>query len=189
MIGVVERIVPQVSYRWDYLIDTAHTITTRDPDTFEPIPDLDHERLAREMAKPNRLERRALAKSFHEGYAKALKMVREGHCDHMRRLSPHPTCTFVFVYFAPSVSDEVRHKMLTPLMYAARSVYPKVPTVVGIAVKLVPQLVIEYGMFSKPEWTEEDDAEVQAMRDKFGMFRATEETHAFKDEFPDPSEP
>ena len=132
----------EVSYFWDQLIDMAH-------DKSQPL----YEKVAREMARPNRLERRTLAKAFIDAHELADSEI---HNNVFRRIVLFEKIVFCFLFTHDLISETIRTKLLERTCFVAKGVFRDSSKVIGIAteMKLDRKHGFHFGLLEVPEWTE-----------------------------------
>jgi hypothetical protein len=108
----------EISYLWDEIINRAHTGSP------------EYEIVARELARPNRFERRFLSRVFMESQAKA---HQEKVYDMFRRVLPMKGVTYCFFFMDERHPRAARKEMLGALCLVARWKIPKNKKVIGIA--------------------------------------------------------
>ena len=149
----------EVSYFWDQLIDMAHEGSREEPQ---------YEKVARELARSNRFDRRLLAKTFIEGHEKA-------HCERRnnvyRRVFDFEGLTYCFVYMHDPVKPEVRRSLLGHTCFVARGKFPTNTKVVGAATEMKLDIghTFDFCLLQKDNWTADDQRRVSEIQDKFGI--------------------
>jgi hypothetical protein len=135
----------KISYGWDFMIDQLH-------DRGNP----EYERVAREMARSNRFERRYLSKVFFDAYKKA----HADEHDFLRRVLVMEGRTYCFLFADYPDARERRCNSLMALCYMARAKFPQNTTVIGIATekKIRPEFAFEVFLLDKAEWTPADQS-------------------------------
>jgi len=149
----------EVSYFWDQLIDMAHEGSQEEPR---------YERVARELARSNRLDRRLLAKTFIEGHEKAHQERRNNV---YRRVFDFEGLTYCFVYMHNPVKREVRKNVLGHTCFVARGKFPSNSKVIGAATEMKLDLghTFDFCLLQKDDWTVDDQRRVKEIQDKFGI--------------------
>jgi len=161
----------RISYGWDSIINSAHTGSP------------EYERVARELARPNRFERCYLSKTFFDAYVKA---HNDNQHDLFRRVVPMKGVTYCFLFADDPEPRERRKAMLGIMCYVARGKFPENKRVVGIAVekKIRPRVSYDFCVFELPEWTDDHQKEMEEIQRKTGVFVTPtfEQTH--EEEYP-----
>ena len=152
----------KISYGWDFLIDRAHEGGTTE-----------YERIARELARPNRFVRRTLAHAFYDGTFRAHRAGPEG----LRRvifelegqLSRGTTYCFLFVDEAQSRED--RCAMLQATCIVARGTIRENWRVIGIATEqhIAPTRAYDFLFLDLPEWTNEHQEDMEVFQRELGI--------------------
>lgn len=169
---IKRREADRISYGWDSIINRAHEGSSQ------------YEIVARELARPNRFERRYLSKVFMDAHVMAHK---DEKADLFRRIMPGDDgITYCFL-FADDPEPRTRRKyMLAGICYFARGKFPQNKKVIGIATekKFRPTCSYDFVFIDKPDWTEEDQKKIEKLQADTGMFvnPIVGETH--EDEYP-----
>jgi len=142
-----------ISYGWDDMIDRAHTCGSG------------YEKVARELARPNRFERRVLSKTFYDSWLLANK---EQNNNRYFRIIDSIGTTYCFVFFDESLPRDLRKSVLEQVCYVARGFFNKNKKVIGIAteMKLNPKCSFDFYVLEKPDWTEKDQIVMTEMQKK-----------------------
>jgi hypothetical protein len=162
----------ETSYGWDRMIDRVHERGS-----------LQYERLARELARPSRFERRVLSRVFFEAH----KMAYEDSVhDVVRRVLPTNGRTYCFIFADDPEPRDRRKAMLLALCFVARGKYKENATVIGIATekKLRPECTYDYYLLEMPEWSEEDDRRVEQIQRETGILTNVMLGETHEDEYP-----
>lgn len=162
----------KISYGWDNMIDRVHERGS-----------LEYERLAREIARPSRFERRFLSKVFFE--AQVLAHEDSEH-DVIRRVLPMDGRTYCFIFADDPEPRDRRKAMLKGLSFVARGKYKQNTTVIGIATekKLRPECTYDYCLLEMPKWSEEDDRRLEEIQRTTGLLTNVILGEAREDEYP-----
>lgn len=161
----------EVSYAWDSIIDRAH-------ESASPT----YERVARELARLNRFERRCLGQSMFEAAVAA-------HEDHdypiFRRTANFNGRTYVFL-FMDDPERVNRQQELQALCYVARGKFPENEVVIGIATEKVlrPGCSYDYCLMDLPEWSVEDDERALEISRAAGFYENAIARGAYSEEYP-----
>jgi hypothetical protein len=167
----------RISYGWDRLIDTAHT-----------MPEEHYEKIAREMARPNRFVRRMIADAFYQAHRKA-EAIGETKGRLFRRAAVIGDTTYVFLFWDPEDTVEERRDNLTMTMVVARDLYPQNKKVVGVSMTFGDRPKSwDFAAFYSETWTEEDHAEAVKLREGLGIFKQLEEIRDSAHEYPGPAD-
>ncbi|MFH1347955.1 MAG: hypothetical protein ABIH22_04620 [Candidatus Margulisiibacteriota bacterium] len=148
----------KISYGWDGIINRAHEGKHK------------YESVARELARPNRLLRRALSKAFIEAHMKAHRGNKDGIYRSMISIDGVTYC-FLFQndYDEPRVK---RQSMLSLMCMIARIKIKENRKVIGIATetKLKPVSYYDFLLLDMPELTQEFIDKVQQAQKETGIF-------------------
>jgi hypothetical protein len=153
----------QVSYVWDHLIDMAHG------ESHEPSQ---YEKVAREMAKLDRYERRLLATNFLEGHEHAQKQWRENRRDNIfRRVISLNGITYCFLFMENPVNERVRLELLEKTCFVARGRFKECCKVIGIATGMTMDRYhrFHFGLLEVVEWTKEHQDHMEQLQREFGI--------------------
>jgi len=159
----------KVSYGWDSVIDRAHDGTSEH-----------YERLARELARPDRFTRRVISKSFLEAYGEYM----ERKPPIFRRLSAFGDTTYCFLFMEDGKGPRERRKaMLACMCFVARGIPPMNRRVIGVATEAANRSY-DYCVRIQPEWSEEDEANKLKVQEHTGIFVSPRRTTSGEDEYP-----
>jgi hypothetical protein len=162
----------RVSYGWDSIIDRAHDGTSQK-----------YEVVARELARPDRFQRRILAKSFAEAYFE----FRESKLQIMRRLTKLGDTTYCFLFMEDGKEPrEARKAMLSMMCFVARGLYPENIKVIGVATEAANRSY-DFCLRVQPQWTAEHEEAKKKIQQDIGIFLSPRLTHDGEDEYPLPS--
>jgi hypothetical protein len=161
------------SYLWDQFIDMAHEGASVEPR---------YELVAREMARPNRFDRRLLAKAFLEAHERA---DRETQNNVYRRAFDFAGMTYCFLFMHKPVSHEVRKRLLGETCFVGRGMYPQNTKVIGIAteMKLREGHRFDFVLLQHLEWTTMDQERMEKSQQQFGIFRNPKKTEFDESEY------
>lgn len=168
----------KISYGWDFLIDRAHEGGTAE-----------YERIARELARPNRFVRRALAHAFYDGTVRAHRAGPEGlrriMFEREGQLSWGTTYCFLFVDEAQSRED--RCAMLQATCVVARGTIRENGRVIGIATerRIAPTCSYDFLFLDLPEWTNEYQEDMEVFQRELGILIEPKLTPIDYKEYPD----
>lgn len=170
----------RVSYLWDDLTEALSDPKAKA--VSGPEPELNQVEMAvRAMARETRLHRRILGQAVGEFLAAArarqtrARIVRGGH-----------GVIYIFAYFLPSDTPEMRKAELVGRCYVARLICGSGDTMVGIGLsghELGVGSTSDLVYINFPVWTDEDQAMASKARD-LGFFRGQPIQHRHADEYP-----
>lgn len=168
----IKKEADEISYGWDELIGRAHE--TRNPD---------YERIARELARPGRFERRVLSKAFLDAWITATEDTEN---DMFRRIMESDGTTYVFLFFDVRLPRENRKKLLKAIGFFARGKFINNKRVIGIATEKELSKECSYDFFylEKPDWTGEDQKEYKSIQDNLNLFKNPKISMVYEDEYP-----
>jgi hypothetical protein len=166
---LARKLEDEVSYGWDSVIDRAHDGTS------------DHyERLARELARPDRFTRRVISKSFLEAYIEYM----EKKPPIFRRMSAFGDTTYCFLLMEDGEGLRERRKaMLACMCFVARGIPPMNKRVIGVATEAANRSY-DYCVRIQPEWSEEDEANKLKIQQDVGIFVNPRRHTTGEDEYP-----
>lgn len=161
----------EYSYGWDSIIDRAH----------EGSPE--YEKVARELARPNRFERRMLSKTFLEAQIRAHE---DNKADMFRRILTTNGVSYVFLYFSDNHPRKHRKEMLFAICFFARGKFKDNKKVIGIATekKFEPTCSYDYCVIDKPDWTDDDNNRMLKIQEGLGLFKNPEISRIREEEYP-----
>lgn len=160
----------RVSYRWDSIINRAHDGTSAR-----------YEKIARELARADRFQRRILSKSFWEAYCEYRKA---GHLQMMRRMTALAGTTYCFLFMEDGKGPRDKRKaMLSAMCFVARGLNPENKKVVGVATEAANRSY-DYCLLVKPAWTTEDEQRKTDIQRETGIFVNPRKTAESGDEYP-----
>lgn len=166
-----------ISYVWDSIIDQAHEGSEH------------YERVARELARPNRFERRVLAKAFAGAHMRAHEeCVRHGSRDglHLRRVMPGKDATYCFLFMDDIDPRERRRKALGTICFVARGKFPERRRIVGVAteMQICPTCSYDFCFLDIPDWMDKHQEIYDKISRETGIFVHPEVEYACEDEYP-----
>jgi len=166
----------EISYIWDELIDRAHTSDSPE-----------YERVARELARRNRFERRYLAQAYFDAHMKAHENATPEV--NFRRVFVDEYGVFCFVFAHSDVSREKRRDLLETVCFVARGKTPQHKMVVGIATEMQVrrESSLDYLLLEIPEWGPEQEVASKRLQDEFGILRKPTRSEFSTDEYPETS--
>ena len=161
----------EYSYGWDSIIDRAHEGSS------------EYEKVARELARPNRFERRMLSKTFLEAQIRAHE---DNKADMFRRILTTNGVSYVFLYFSDNHPREQRKEMLFAICFFARGKFKDNKKVIGIATekKFEPTCSYDYCVIDKPDWTDDDENRMLKIQEGLGLFKNPEISRISDEEYP-----
>ncbi len=159
------------SYGWDHIINRVH----------EASPG--YEIVARELARPNRFERRVLSKDFFEAYMMA---DIDNTYPLFRRIFALNGVTYCFLFADDTRPREYRKAMLSWMCYIARGTYKENRKVLGIATekKASPTCSYDFALLDMLEWTEENQKEMEKIQQETGILLNPLISIAHEEEYP-----
>lgn len=161
----------EISYGWDDIIARTH----------EASPE--YEIVARELARPNRFERRCLGKAYFEAYMIAASDEKHNV---VRRTFDLNGVTYCFLFADDTKPRDYRKGMLEWMCYIARGTYKSNRKVIGIATEKEASPICSYDfvLLDMPEWTGQNQKEMEEMQQKTGILRSPIISILHEDEFP-----
>jgi len=153
----------KISYLWDRIINRAHEAAEESPH---------YEKIARELARPNRFKRRILSKIFCEAHKRAHKDNRSDVVH--RRTLPEDGTTYCFLFQDdPTERRERRKSILSVLCMDARCRFQKNKKVLGIATEKKIRRICSYDfcLLEIPKWTKEWQQKMEKLQKDLGMSR------------------
>ena len=162
----------EISFAWDELIENAHQ--SGNPD---------YERIAREMARPNRFRRRCLAKAFYDAHV----LAHENQAQNVfRRVIPAEAITYCFLFMDDGISLEERRAALEALCFVARGTIRENPVVLGIATeqRFAPACSHDFCLLEMPTWTKELEERMKLIQAQTGLLMNARRTEFREDEYP-----
>lgn len=165
----------RISYGWDSIIDTVH---------LGEHPE--YERIARELARPNRFDRRYLSQSFYDAHLTAHRMA--GPRMTFKRVSSFKATTFCFLFTDDGITRDERKEMLEALCFVARGTHLENRTVVGIGTEMEvrPTCSYDFCLMEIDEWTQQEELQKQAIQQATGLLTNIVEKELEAHEYPDP---
>lgn len=163
----------EISYAWDGMISRAHETGTPE-----------YERVARELARPDRFGRRILAKAFLDGQ---LAADADEENDMFRRTMNLDGTTYCYLYMDDDhPQNETRRIMLAAMCHVARKVIPENARVIGIATEktFAATCSYDFGFVHITEWTEDHELEAKRMQRELGLFQDPRTRSIGEDEYP-----
>jgi hypothetical protein len=162
---IAKKFEDQISYGWD----RAHDGTSAG-----------YERLARELARPDRFTRRVISKTLYEAYSEYM----EKRPPIFRRFSAFGDTTYCFLLMEDGQGQrEKRKRMLQMMCFVARGLPPRNKRVLGVATE-AENRSYDYCFRYQPEWSDEDEANKLKVQEATGIFLNPRRTQSGEDEYP-----
>ena len=166
---IAKKVEDQISYGWDAVIDRAHDGTSEG-----------YERLARELARPDRFTRRVISKSFYEAYSEYMETRPRSSAAlaplAIRRIA---SC----LWKTGRDSERTASGMLQMMCFVARGLPPMNKRVVGVATE-AENRSYDYCFRHQPHWSETDAANKLKIQEATGIFLNPRRTQSGEDEYP-----
>ncbi|MFA6056426.1 MAG: SEC-C metal-binding domain-containing protein [Thermodesulfovibrionales bacterium] len=163
-----------ISYGWDSMVNRA----------YECSPE--YEKVARELARPNRFQRRYLSKAFFEAYKKAHEASKDKKYNCLRRMVPGEGTTYCFIFQDDVEPRNSRRTHLGIFCEVARGTYQQNTKVLGIATEMKSQSTCSYDLcfLDMPEWTEENQMRMEKNKNELKVFINPTMSYCGEDEYP-----
>ncbi len=163
----------KVSYVWDELIDRCHTGDNSG-----------YERVARELARPSRFERRCLGKAYFDAHIIAGETDSPGRV--FRRVCSGPHATYCFLFASDDCDPESRRKLLKSDCFVVRGTFPQERMVLGIATEAAirRESTLDYCLVDIPHWGAEEEAELKRIQRLTGTLTNPKWSRCHMDEYP-----
>ncbi|MHC4728122.1 MAG: hypothetical protein ACYS17_12940 [Planctomycetota bacterium] len=162
----------KLSYGWDDIINRVHEASPR------------YEAVARELARPNRFERRALSKAYFNAY-----VLADEDTEHnvYRRTFSQRGVTYCFLFADETKPRKYRKGMLNWMCYIARGTYKSNRKVIGIATekKASPRCSYDFILLDISLWTEQNQKEMERGQRETGILLNPEISIEHEDEYPE----
>ncbi|MCX6005666.1 MAG: hypothetical protein NTZ34_00165 [Chloroflexi bacterium] len=160
----------KISYGWDGIIGRIHEGSG------------EYEKIARDLARPNRFQRRVLSKAYYEAYVKA---DQDTIHNIFRRFFVFSGITYCFLFFDRKIPRHHRITTLQGTCYIARGVY-KNAKVIGIATEKQASEICSYDfvILDLPSWTKEDQEIMEKAQKDTGILLNPEMTETQENEYP-----
>lgn len=161
----------KISYGWDSIINRAHEGGE------------EYERVARELARPNRFQRRYLSKAFFDAHVRAHNDKKN---DLFRRIILGERITYCFLFQDDPESRNNRKAMLTAICWIARGKFQQNKKVLGIAteMKIRPTCSYDFCLLDIPKWTKEYQKNTEQLQRETGIFLNPTIGYVHEDEYP-----
>ena len=159
----------RISHGWDSIINRAHDGTSAR-----------YERVARELARPDRFQRRGLSKAFYEAYSEFCGTKHQM----IRRVLKLEDTTYCFLFMEDGKGERKRRKAMLSLMcFVARGLYPENTKVIGIATEAA-NASYDFCLRVQPTWTSKDERTKTKIQQEIGIFVSPRQTKSGEDEYP-----
>jgi hypothetical protein len=164
----------RISYGWDSMIDSVHL-------GVHPK----YERIAREMAKLNRFDRRYMSQSFYDAHLSAHQSAAPRMT--FKRVGSFKGTTFVFLFAGDAIAPFERKAALESLCFIARGMYLENKTVLGIQTEMEfrPECSYAWCFMEIDQWTEEHEVQRQQLQEETGFLTQLTESELTASEYPD----
>lgn len=145
----------------------------------------EYERVARELARTNRFERRCLSKAFFEAHVKAHYEQKKNT---FRSILKNRNSTYCFVFMDDPEPRTVRKALLASSCFVARGIIKENTTVLGIATEktMKPTCTYDFCLMEIPTWGEQQQKEMDRLQKEIGIFSSYNQRHVSEDEYPSP---
>lgn len=165
----------KISYYWDSIINRAHMTTSE-------VEKLNYEKVARELARPNRFQRRYLSKAFFDAHL----IIHNDKHDLFRRVLIGDGITYCFLFQDDPDPRENRKAMLGTMCFIARGKYPQNKKVIGIATerKIKPMCSYDFCLLDFPIWTKENQKNMEEIQKETGILIDPKIYSIHEDEYP-----
>ena len=161
----------EISYGWDDIINRAHEGSEK------------YEIVTRELARPNRFQRRYLSKKFFDAHVKA---HYDNKHDLFRRIMLGEDTTYCFLFQDDPEPRKRRKLMLSTICFIARGKHQQNKKVLGVAteMKFRPTCSYDFCFMDMPTWTEKNQKSMEQLQKNTGIFVNPIITHSYEDEYP-----
>ncbi|MEK7518251.1 MAG: hypothetical protein AAB583_06945 [Patescibacteria group bacterium] len=161
----------EVSYGWDSIINRAHEGSFK------------YEVVARELARPNRFQRRYLSKVFLDAH---IRSHNDKEKDLFRRMLSFEGVTYCFLFQDDPEPRKKRRAMLGTICLIARGRFLENHKVLGIATekKLRPKCSYDFCLLDFPVWSKKNQEIVEELQKETGIFVNPEIGRVKEDEYP-----
>lgn len=165
---IAKKKLDQVSYGWDSMIERAHEGSSQ------------YERVARELARPDRFTRRVLSESFFEAYK---ELVGSNHEMLRRHMSVGDTTYCFLITNDDEYPSPRRRQMLSLMCQVARGLPPMNKRVIGVATGKSNRSYDFVHLYAE-KWSDTDERRKQTIQEKYGIFVSPRITASDSDEYP-----
>jgi len=172
--NIARKEADKISYGWDSIIERAHEGS------------LKYELVARELARPNRFERRCLGKCFYDAHVKANNHCGQSGDAIFRRLQAGNDATYCYFFVGDDVPRDKRIPYLEIMCRIARGKVLKNTKVIGIATEgtFRRKCAYDFCLLIQETWTDEDQQWMESAQQKMGIFTSELELSEVEHEFP-----
>lgn len=162
-----------ISYGWDSIIDCVYR-------GGHP----EYEKIARELARLNRFDRRYMSQSFYDAHLQAHRMA-DGRMT-FRRVGSFKGTSYCFLFVGDAVTHDERRAILESLCFVTRGKYLENRKVVGIAteMELRPTCGYDFCLLEIEDWTKEDESRIREIQEQTGLLTNVSERHFEAHEYP-----
>lgn len=163
-----------ISYGWDSIIDSVHR-------GGHP----EYERIARELARFNRFDRRYMSQSFYQAHLQAHGMANERMT--FRRVGSFKGTSYCFLFVDDAITHDERRAILESLCFVTRGKYLENRKVVGIAteMELRPICGYDFCLLEIEAWTEQEESRKREIQERTGLLTNVTERQIEAREYPD----
>ena len=167
----VKRKADETSYGWDSIIERAHEGSRQ------------YELVARELARPNRFQRRDLSKVFLDAWGRAHNDTMH---DMHRRVLVMDGSTYCFLFADDPEPREKRRAMLGALCLVARGRFQGNKRVLGIATekRIRPTCSYDFCLLEIDEWLPTHQEQMDALQKGAGILVNPEFGRTYEEEYP-----
>lgn len=167
---IAKKMENRISYLWDSMIDRAHEGGEG------------YEKIAMELARPNRFERRCLSKAFAEAHILA---DHKRTYNHFRRVVKTTDITYCFEFLDESEPRQMRQNLLQAACFVARGTIKENKKVIGIAteMKIKPSCSYDFYVLELPEWTDLEQKEMERIKET-DIFTNPKWKYVHEEEYP-----
>ena len=171
---IAKRKADEISYGWDSMINRAFECSS------------EYEKVAREMARLNRFQRRCLSKAFFEAYKKANENSKDEKNNVLRRVLAVDGTTYCFLFQDDIGPQSSRKAHLGVICEIARGKYQQNTRVLGIATEMKSPPICSYDFcfLDMPEWTIENQKKFEQLQNKTQIFINPTMSYCSEDEYP-----
>ena len=170
---IAKKSEDKISYGWDDIINRAHTCGG------------EYEKVAKELARPSRFERRLLSKAFCDAHTIAHNKIKENT---FRRIYPLETeeTTYCFVFLDDPEPRNRRKTLLSTICFIARGIHKENSKVIGIAteMKIRSECLYDFCLLEIPQWTDEEQKKMERLQKETGIFTNLKLQRVHEDEYP-----
>ena len=171
---IAKKKVDETSYMWDGMISRAHESSSKE-----------YEFVARELARPNRVQRRFLAKAFLSAWIEANESK---DISSYRRILISDNMTYCFLFQDDNdPSREKRKDHLGTICFIARGKCKENKIVIGIATekKIKETCSYDFCMLFLPEWNDELQKSAEEIQNKYKIFLKSSIHYIREEEYPE----